>query len=165
MQLRDALGGSGPYATELGLLRDVVAGDAELSALTAPLAARAETGVPTLAQLAQGFAEVAGAIVAAGAGDETDGMWSGVLRRLGDVVTVRPIGDVTGSGAGAVVARAEYRLAGDDLAGALAELDGLSDPAAEAAAAWRAEAEARLAADAALADFAVKVVGKLAPDH
>jgi hypothetical protein len=88
---------------------------------------------------------------------------SGVLRRLSDVVTVRPIGDVEGLGAGAVVARAEHRLQAGDLAGALTELDGLSGLAAEAAAAWRSDAEARLAADAALAALGDQVVAKLAP--
>ena len=122
----------------------------------------AETGVPTAAQLARGFSEVARAVVAAGAGDEADGLLSGVLRRLGEVITVRPVGNVTGSGAGAVVARAEYRLAGGDLTGAITELDGLAGPAAEAAVAWRAEADARLAADAAFADFAGKAVARFA---
>ncbi|MDH3473785.1 MAG: mitofilin family membrane protein, partial [Rhodospirillales bacterium] len=163
VQLRDALGGSGSYEPQLAALRAAAAGDGELGAAMAPLAPRAARGVPTVAMLSRSFSKAAGGIVAAGAGEEADGPLSGVLRRLSDVVTVRPIGDVEGPGAGAVVARAEHRLQAGDLAGAVQELDGLSGPAAEAAAAWRSDAEARLAADAALAALGAQVVAKLSP--
>jgi uroporphyrinogen-III synthase len=63
---------------------------------------------------------------------------------------VRPLGPVEGAAAEAVVARAEAHLEKGDLASALGELDALSGPAAEAAAPWRAKAEARLAAQGAL---------------
>jgi hypothetical protein len=163
VQLRDALGGSGPYEPQLAALRAAAAGDGDLGAAMAPLAPHAARGVPTVAILSRSFSKAAGGIVAAGAGEEADGPLSGVLRRLSDVVTVRPIGDVEGLGAGAVVARAEHRLQAGDLASAVQELDGLSGPAAEAAAAWRSDAEARLAADAALAALGAQVVAKLSP--
>ena len=73
-----------------------------------------------------------------------------LLAEAGNLVTVRPVGEVTGETAAAVVARAEVRLARNDLAGALAEVAKLQGGAAAALAPWRAEAEARLAAEAAV---------------
>jgi hypothetical protein len=70
------------------------------------------------------------------------------------LVTVRSVGaDAEGSDADARVARAEARLADGDLAGAVAEIEGLEGPAAEAAAGWLERARARLAAEQALASL------------
>jgi uroporphyrinogen-III synthase len=160
-QLGDVLARGDPYAAELELLRGVIAGAPMLTGLLAPLEAHVAAGAPTRAALERDFSEVARAVVAGSVGGESPGLVAGMLRRLSDVVTVRPVGEVEGEDAGALVARAEHRLEAGDLAGALVELDGLGGAAAEAAADWRAGAEARLAVEAALAALRAQAVAGL----
>ncbi|HMA14159.1 MAG TPA: mitofilin family membrane protein, partial [Kiloniellaceae bacterium] len=150
LQLRDALQGSGPYAEPLAMLGDLADGDAELAPIVEPLERRASAGLPTLQDLQARFPEVARRIAAIEASQESDGWGAGVLRRLAEAVNLRPVGLVEGSAPTAVAARAEVKLNQGDLAGALAELDALDGAAAEAAAGWRADAEARVAAEQAL---------------
>ncbi|MDH3593294.1 MAG: uroporphyrinogen-III synthase [Rhodospirillales bacterium] len=160
-QLREALARGRPYAGELDLLRGVVGEDPELTELLVPLQGHAASGVATRAALTRDFSGVARAVIAGAAGGESDGLMSGLLRRLSDVVTVRPVGDVAGGDPGPVVARTEHRLRASDLAGALAELGALDGPAAEAAAGWRARAEARLAAETALSVLRARAIARL----
>ena len=75
---------------------------------------------------------------------------STILAEAGNLITVRPVGEVEGEDAPARVARAERRLDRGDLAGAVAEVAALQGGAAEVLAPWKAEAEARLAAEAAV---------------
>ncbi len=163
LQLREALRGSGPYVSELKALQNLAAADPELAPLIAPLAAHAGTGLPTLADLQSAFPAVAAAVVAAERGEQGEGWFAGVLRRLSGTVTIRRVGMVEGNSPDAVVARAEVKLAAGDLAGALAELDGLEGAPAAAAASWRAQASARLAATQALSALAEGVTGRLEP--
>jgi uroporphyrinogen-III synthase len=160
-QLREALARGGPYAGELDLLSGVVGADSGLADLLAPLQGHAAAGVPSRAALARDFPVVARAVIADSAGGESEGLMSGMLRRLSDVVTVRPVGDVEGGDPGPVVARAEHRLQAGDLAGALGELDALDGPAAEAAAGWRARAEARLSVETALSALRARAIARL----
>ncbi|MGF1591765.1 MAG: COG4223 family protein [Kiloniellaceae bacterium] len=150
LQLRDALRGSGPYAEPLAMLKNLAGDDPALGAIVEPLERRASVGLPSLRDLQAAFPEVARRLVAIEAGAEGEGWSSGVLRRLSEAVNLRPVGHVEGSTPSAVAARAEVKLNAGDLAGALAELDGLDGAAAEAAASWRRDAEARLAADGAV---------------
>ena len=73
------------------------------------------------------------------------------LNRIAGLVSLRRVGQVEGDTAEARIARAEAALARGDLAAVLADLDGLPADAAAVVAGWRADAEARLAADKALA--------------
>jgi hypothetical protein len=85
---------------------------------------------------------------------------AGNLMRL---VTIRPVGaDAEGDHAAARVARAEARLADGDLAGAVAELEGLEGAPAEAAAPWLEQARTRLAAENALQGLRAHATGLLA---
>ncbi len=157
LQLREALQGSGPFAAELGLLRDLAASGtlaegAEVAALIAPLAAHAETGIAGLARLKADFPAAARAALIAARGGAGDGWWAGVVRRLSELVILRPVGavDAADKSAGAALARAETLVRAGDLAAALDELAALQDPGAEAMAAWRTAAGARAAARQAL---------------
>jgi uroporphyrinogen-III synthase len=86
---------------------------------------------------------------------------AGNLMRL---ITVRPVGaDVEGDDPAARVARAEAKLAGGDLAGAIAELEGLEGAAAAAAAPWLEQARARLVAEQALDRLNTHTAGLLVP--
>jgi uroporphyrinogen-III synthase len=163
LQLRDALRGSGPYAGELRAVEALAAADSNLGTLIAPLAAHAASGLPTLGDLQAAFPAMANAVVAAERGAEGEGWLAGVLRRLSEMVSIRPVGMVEGDSPSAVVARAEVKLTAGDLAGALAELEGLQGPPADAAAGWRDRAAARLAATRALGALAEGIAGRLAP--
>ncbi len=80
-----------------------------------------------------------------------DRMWL----RAQDLVSLRE-GDhvLVGDPASGVIARARRALVAGDLAGAVAALDGLSGPAAQAISGWRAQAQSLLDARAALATMA-----------
>lgn len=154
-RLRQALAAETPYAAALANVRghfaalNLIAEPAIGKALET-LAARADKGLPSRAALAAGFTTLArSAVQAANIPAEGD-VFDRLLAEAGNLVTVRPVGEVTGETAAAVVARAEVRLARNDLAGALAEVAKLQGGAAAALAPWRAEAEARLAAEAAV---------------
>jgi uroporphyrinogen-III synthase len=62
----------------------------------------------------------------------------------------------------AVAARAEARLAAGDVAGAVAEVDRLTGPAAAAAQAWLAAAKARLAAERTLDELSRHALARFA---
>jgi hypothetical protein len=162
LQLRDALQGSGPYDQPLAMLKNLAAEDASLGAVIEPLERRASVGLPSLRELQARFPEVAHRIAAIELGEGREGWSAGVLRRLADTVNLRPVGLIEGDGAAAVAARAEVKLNDGDLAGALAEIDSLEGPAAEAAASWRSEAAARLAADRAVSRLGALVSERFA---
>lgn len=156
LQLREALSGSGAFETELMLVDGLAAEDAELKSALAPLSAHAATGIPGLPGLRVSFDGMAGRVVAAARGGETDDWIAKTVRKVSEAVTIRPVGLVEGDDAGAVLARAEVKLDAGDLAGAVAELDGLTGSAAEGAAAWRQDAESRMEAQKALSLLAAR---------
>ena len=157
LQLRDAIRGSGPYDQPLRMLQNLAGDDPALAEALGPLERRAPAGLPSLLDLQGAFPEVARRIAAIELGEEGEGWSAGVLRRISEAVNLRPVGMVEGEQATAVAARAEVKLNDGDLAGAVAELDGLNGAAAEAAAAWRSDAEARLAADRAVSTLGAQV--------
>ncbi|MHA1153999.1 MAG: hypothetical protein ACTSQ7_15320 [Alphaproteobacteria bacterium] len=166
LQLRVALQDSSPFAAELGLLHDLAASGVldegpELAALIAPLAAHAETGIPSLAGLKADFPATARAALIAARGGAGPGWWAGVVRRLSDLVILRPVGQVPGASPGAVLARAEMGIQADDPSAALGELAALQGPEAEAFREWREAAEARAAARQALAGLGGLLVARL----
>ena len=180
-QLQAALATARPYQAELAAIGELAQQDpelaAEIEAAQGALAARAESGVPTVAELRIAFPPVARAVVAASRaeqaaeavapgseGEAAPGWLDQAMLKLSELVSVRPVGeDVEGEDAAARVARAEAMLGRSDLAGAMAELEGLSGKPAEAAAGWLADAKARLAAEAALAALQSAAVARLAP--
>lgn len=147
-----------PYRAELDRLAGLAEPDDEVVAALKVLEPHAERGVATLAELRRRFEPLAGEIVRAGAGPDSDGWLDRAVGRLAGLVTVRRTGEVEGTATDAVVARAEVRLAEGDLAGALQQLEALSGAAAEAAAAWRQAAEARLAAAGAVARLEARAI-------
>jgi len=142
LRLGDAVRAGRPYAAELKLMTGLPEAEAEIKALEVHSA----TGIATRAALAERFAALAPA--AARAAEPPADLWDQALARLKGLVSIRrlaPGDDVDGR-----LARAEIALASGDLAAAVAALDGLPAAVAQALAAWRAEAEARLAAEQAL---------------
>lgn len=145
--LRQAAVTSGPFAAELLALQAVAGDNAEIRATLAELVPYAERGVPTLDQLRQRFPRVAAEVVRARAQPADAAWWQPALNWAQSLVTVRPIGNVPGDTPAAVVARAERLLAAGDLQGAETALAALTAAAGDAAAGWRRDALARLAAE------------------
>lgn len=139
-----------PYEIELAALQRTADADPLVAEIAAQLKPRAGAGVPTLATLRQRFPDVAGAAVRAARVGESDSVVGQTLNRIAGLVSLRRIGSVEGETPEARIARAEAAVSAGDLAAAVAELDGLPADAAAAVADWRADAEARLAADRAL---------------
>ncbi len=153
LQMRDALRAAEPFEAALTTLEALAAKAPNAAAMTqaiAPLRPFAAQGAPSLESLQASFPAVARAAIAQSRGGEDTGLLAKAWRRLSGLVSVRPLGPVEGDSAEAIVARAEAHAEAADLASALGELDALSGPAAEAAAAWRAEAQDRLTAQTAL---------------
>jgi len=123
------------------------------------LARFANTAPPTEAALRLSFPAAAHAAAeASSAVDDNAPLLDRVWSRAQSVVTLRQ-GDrvLVGDPAAGVLARARRALEAGDLAGTVAALGDLQGPAAKAMEGWRAEAQALLAARAALAELAARV--------
>ncbi len=158
-QLREAVGRGAAFAPELKTLRALAGDEPGAAAAIATLEPMAAKGVATRATLRLRFETVAldAARNTQPAGGES--WWDRGLARLSGLIAIRPVGEIEGDGVLARVARAEARLAADDLAGAVAALEG--DVAArDLAASWLAEARARLALEDALARLAAQALAQ-----
>jgi hypothetical protein len=165
-QLETAIDQAQAYEAPLDSLRALGADDAVIGEAAARLAPSAASGVPSQAELRRSFAPTANDIVHAARAPKGGGVLERAAGNLMSLVTVRPVGaDVEGDDPAARVARAEAKLADGDLAGAVAELQGLEGPAAEAAAPWLERAQARLAAQDALDRLRTHTTGLLAPSQ
>ncbi len=155
-QLEAAVAGGGGYRPALDRLRTMAAEDTAIVKHIVLLDPRADTGVPTPTRLAAGFADIAPKLSAPSS--EAEPGWTERLRQKTlALVKMRPIGE---DGAQSPVTRAERALARGDVKAAVAALEGVAGPLA----AWRADAEARIAADAALAAIRTRVADLLAAD-
>ena len=150
-QIDHAIAQSQGYEEPLRSLAALGDQDAAVRQEVAELSASAASGVPSLAQLRESFDPVAREVVQRARAPDGDSLIDQAASNLLRLVTVRPVGaDVEGEDPAARVARAEAHLDTGDLAAAVAELESLEGPAAEAAADWLAKAKGRLAANAAL---------------
>lgn len=149
------------YEIELAALRRTAGSDALVAEIAVQLQPHAARGVPTVEALRQRFPDVAAGAVRAARIGESDSVVGQTLNRIAGLVSLRRIGQVEGEDAEARIARAEMAVAQGDLAAALAELEGLPADAAAAVADWRADAEARLLADRALARLRDRVLAGL----
>lgn len=161
-QLREALARAMPYDNELRALLALAGADPEVVSVTQPLKARAVTGIPTAPTLIGRFHRLAPDLVRAQVLPADQSWWRQTLDRLTSLVTVRrEDGEAAGDSAAAIVARVEARLAEDDLEHAAAEAAGLKDAAAEIAAPWLADVQARLVADKAASALTAHVVAQV----
>jgi uroporphyrinogen-III synthase len=153
-------------AAQVRTLRELAGDDTHVAAALAELVPIAGRAVPTIGDLHDRFSAVATAAVRAADGTEpvhggesaAAVWWRDVMHRLGSVVTVRRVGDVSGDAPDARIARAEQRLAAHDLAGAVQALSGLSGAAAQVAGPWLADAQARLTLDHAVDDLTAAAI-------
>lgn len=151
LRVQAALEGGGPFDAALG---DLASAGIELPAR---LTANAE-GIATLAELQAEFPAAARAALAATQHVETD---AAVTDRLGAFLRrqtgMRSLTPREGDDPDAILSRAEAALRRGDLAATLAELDTAPPEAAPALSEWRALAETRAEAAAALADLAASI--------
>jgi hypothetical protein len=141
-----------PFASPLDSLKALGQNDAELSDTLNTLEPLAADGAPTRQALKESFGSVASRILLAEKGDTS--LTEQVTDNVFGIINMRPAGaEVEGSDARAIVARAQAKLSGNDLAAAIDELGALEGRSAEAAADWIAEANRRLKAEVAVADL------------
>jgi hypothetical protein len=151
-----------PFGPELAVVNEVAMQSDELTAALAdlPVDDNIATYPELIAQLDVDVPMILHAI-----GDHERDWRTQIYDTVAALVTIRRApGMVDGTAPRDVLARAQARLAERDLAGALEEMQVLSGPHAAAASAWMMAAQARVAADAAVADAVAVVLGKLAMD-
>lgn len=140
--LRDAIAKGAPFTKELEAVRKIL-GDA--AAPLTPLDASSASGLPTITELRRRFADLAPKLASAPPPDS--GYFAKLWSNATKLIEVRPVGEVAGTSAGAVVARIETRLARNDLAAALDEAAQLPPSAKAQAADWISAASRRREAD------------------
>jgi uroporphyrinogen-III synthase len=158
--LKAAIDGAGAYRVQLDVLRARLESRQDLLEILEPLQERADGGIADLSDLRSAFGETARQVVVASAGDPEGGVMSEVMRRLAQVVTVRPTGEVAGQEPSAFVARAEALLEAGDLSGAIGELNQLEGEPKTQVDPWLEKAKARVDADAALAALAAQLIAR-----
>jgi hypothetical protein len=144
----EASQGTGPFADELSSLRAISPPSPELQAL----ARLAQAGAPSRTALAASYPDYAARAASAGRapggnGGSKAGVGERIVYELSRVVTLRRLGEQTGDGIDAVLARAERQGEDGDLDRALRTLDRLPPSARDAMATWRARAERRAEID------------------
>lgn len=89
------------------------------------------------------------------------GLWNWVINQLTSLFSIRKVGELDGDDWQAVLARAENRIAIEDLAAAVTEVSALQGPAATGAAPWLARAEARASVDALVTQLTTEIFADL----
>jgi hypothetical protein len=156
--LTDAAAAARPFAGELAVAEAVLPESADVRALR-PLA---DAGAPTLTELADEFPDAAAkAAVASRAHARGNGFFAVVAKAIASILTVRRTDQVQGRGVDAVLARTQRHVNDGDLAGALAELKGLSAAGQDAIGPWRARAQRRLEIDRRIAAIRAAAMANL----
>lgn len=142
--LKSAVERGQPFISELETLAAIAPNLSQIEALRA----YAATGAPTQEQLVAEMEPAANAMIAAGKPvDEDTGYLHELWASAASLVTVRPVGAVSGAGVPETVARMEVALKAGDLPKALAEYDTLPDTAKQAGAPFAGKLKARLDVD------------------
>ena len=161
LRIREAVEVARPFAAEYDAVAALARNRPDIVAAAAPLADPAKAGVASRAVLAQRLHALAGTIATAEAPPADDDWGERAWARLRGLVTIRRIDGVGQSVAEAAVSVAERSLAAGDLAGAVAAIDPLTGPAAEAARPWLQMARRRLAVETALRQVEGLLVARL----
>ncbi|WP_334128550.1 uroporphyrinogen-III synthase [Sneathiella sp.] len=147
-QLQRETRGSDPFETSLQQLSAVA--EDRFADLIGPLQPIAATGAPTVATLREDFGRIATDVTQTARLPSGETWYGKALHRLASAVKFRRVDDKDSGDIDAVVARAEQKLADNDLAGAVAEVESLEGPAAEIAGPWLDKAKSRLAVENAI---------------
>lgn len=163
-QLRQAVDQGNPFATELRTVRAIADTMRNVTIDSPVLTDFADAGIPTRDMLAERFDRLGTEIIRTAAAPDDAPEWvQSTVRRLMGLVTVRRTdGEAVGDGASAIVARAASAIEAGDLGTAVQELQKLQGDAAAVADDWLTGAQARLAADKALADLTSEALARFA---
>jgi len=163
-QLRDAVREGTPFTADLDALKALADGRPAITQILQTLTPHADLGVSTLAVLRTRFATLAGPIVNAAGTAEGDGWFAEAAARLASLVTIRRVGNTAPDDSiDALVSRVDALLAAGDLRSAVEALMLLKGKPAEVVAPWLRSAEARLAAEKAVANLHVHALSLIAP--
>jgi DNA-binding ferritin-like protein len=163
-QLRDAVREGTPFTADLEALKALAAGRPAITQILQTLTPHADLGVSTLAVLRTRFATLAGPIVNAAGAAEGDGWFAEAAARLASLVTIRRVGNTAPDDSiDALVSRVDALLSAGDLRSAVEALMLLKGKPAEVVAPWLRSAEARLAAEKAVANLHVHALSLIAP--
>lgn len=160
-QLREAVRSSRAYRDELAVVRALAAADTGIAGQLDTLSSSATKGVATQAQLRTRFDQAAGSIVRAELVPDGEGWVDRTISRLTAAVRWRRTDNLEGNGAEAIVARAERKLATADVVGAISELLSLPEKPLAVAQPWLRDAQAHIAAEAAIAALQTKAIAKI----
>ena len=142
--LRAAVSDGRPYAAELDTISALAPSVGDLGVLPA----YAETGIPTVPELARSFATAGDNALAAPAPAAGGSLVDNLMASAQSLVKIRRIDEApAGDGPGATLARAKAALDQGDLAAAVKDVETLDGATREAFSAWLGEARARLGAD------------------
>ena len=156
--LRNAVVAGRPYAAELAALKSLIADPGDLGALLS----HAETGIPTIAELAGNLTKVAEASSNPPPAAAQTSILDSMMASAKSAISIRRIGaDATGDEPGAVLARAEAALKQGDLAAAIKEVESLPAPAREAYAGWLDDTRARASANDSLSKLESMVLASI----
>jgi hypothetical protein len=155
--LRDAVNGGRPYAADLAVFQSLLP-DSDLGAL----ASHAQTGIPTIAELAHSLDKVVERAAPPPAARAETSLLDSMIASAKSAVSIRRIGaETTGTEPSAVLARAEAALAQGDLAVAIKEVEAMPAPSRDAFAAWLDDARARTTANDTLTKLENTVLASL----
>ena len=142
--LRNAVAAGRPYAAELAALKSLIPDLGDLGAL----ASHAETGIPTVAALADTLTKLAEASAAPTPAPAQTSILDSMMASAKSAISIRRIGaDATGDEPAAVLARAEAALNQGDLEAAIKEVESLPAQARDPFAGWLDDARARASAN------------------
>jgi hypothetical protein len=165
-QLRKTILSGQPFAKDLEAVHALSADDHGMKAALLVLNKHAGSGVATLADLRERFSRQAGTIVAATNIVENGGWVENATNRLRSFISIRQVdGSAPADSIDSYVQRADGSLKAGDLENAvkiIGELEGVSTPAAKAAADWLEAAKARLSAERAVSSLHVYAVSLIA---
>ena len=161
-QLQVAVERGQGFAPALATLEEAAADDPAFADQLDLLRPQAEGGVPTRPQLVDRFYPMAEAARAADRLPEDPDWVDRTQAAVEGLFSVRPVAqEASGDTVPFILARAEARIVRGDLEGAVDAIGDLTGPAADAAADWLADAQARLAAERALQVLTDEAVGRL----
>lgn len=149
-QLRTAADRETPFTEDLALLRQVAAGtDPELASSIDKLSPYAETGILSPGGLKRELQATANDIITAKISGEDVSLKEKIMNRIHNLFSIKKDGvPVAGGRDNDMIAQASRQLDRGDVQGAMATLQKLDGPAAQAAAPWQKKAEATVAAQA-----------------
>lgn len=146
------------FKGELDVVASFLPNEPELAALSDAAA----KGVATEASLKERFPALVQTVLDAERQAKDDGLFQRFVSNARKLITVRRTGEIAGDDTEAILARMEERLKLNDLSAAVAQAKDLKGPAAEAAAPWMKEAQARVATTQLLRELTARVTTRLA---